>query len=503
MGWAIHAAEAHPRSTREDCTNLIDITQLLYWGEQRQDGGAMEITERETEPIRRLRKLLRNSSGGLIAAGGIVYGLTQVPSGIPLGLTPEQLKKGGVYLILFGLGIGVLWALLELIAIWRLSAIRPVAWLKQRRLRSPIYSRPLEDARLGDIRTAAQGEMWGRMAVVEREAKALSEAATKNAEDQRRRKIKIVKKQQAEIVQLKRELLRAAYGREEMPEPKPIDPVALPVIVNGLHGLIRSWKKLLTAAEPVWDDLRVQAIRHGETSPSGFLSAYLKSVEYRRMHMAAIELQSTLNRKDDPGPLILLAYYMYREWRQVLGQLAATMGRQLNEVSGYESWRAEEIAFVSQLEEKLAPPELSGLWDLIESYDKQHGALSAPPPSLTTAELGEYGERVRALLLATQDENRFFDLFCTNELEHLKESSTLLPREVWKAGEELARKGILVSREIEKSVIRFCMPETTTRAWKNSGRPKREYECINIDLRFVQGTGASGGGTGGIMWSST
>jgi hypothetical protein len=104
------------------------------------------------------------------------------------------------------------------------------------------------------------------------------------------------------------------------------------------------------------------------------------------------------------------------------------------------------------------------------------------------------------LTVATDTQEQFLNLFCLGQLPMIPgDATTLLPYDVYGAGEELARHGYLTKGKGKDSTVRFCPSAAMSRAWDESSRAaKPERKCVEIGLDTVQGTRASGSGaTGG------
>ena len=114
-----------------------------------------------------------------------------------------------------------------------------------------------------------------------------------------------------------------------------------------------------------------------------------------------------------------------------------------------------------------------------------------------------YSMGARRLETLTQEERDFLSIFRgTDGGEPPWGAGNVMPREVYGAGEALVRDRFLTKTTLEGSVERFALPEPIISAWSWHGSVgPLARGTADLDLKKVQGTGASGGGARGVRWS--
>jgi hypothetical protein len=448
--------------------------------------------------------------------GALSLGLTVAVTG--LGVIPDS-PEYGLGLFLAGEAFTLIAALNAYIAHGKAEGfgLAPLRILRDffRRLgvQSPLYFRDKRDALLLSAQISAKAE---KLALA---AAALSEAQTEvtfvqaRANARSEEKDRLLSEERNTNERLRRQIAeqssafnsrdadareycqRLTYGRK-YPAVDAIEQGDLAILVGSLHELKPTVKNLVSAYQAIWEFVKRESVKQSQISPTGWLCSYVDESEYARMEAAFGGLRAELIAKRDPRPLLQIAYYAYRDWRTAVGRLAATMGRQLPELPGYEAWRSAEIGFAAKLEDKLSLPALDGVRILLEHYESTHGALSAPPPLNTTAELGDYGQAVVFLASMTKDEECFLSLFSTAVSPMVVgQPDTFLAYATYRAGENLATKGILTKTTTSSDQVTFFLSEVVHRAWCSSGRsalPVRR--SVDIDLKSVRASGSSGSG---------
>jgi hypothetical protein len=115
----------------------------------------------------------------------------------------------------------------------------------------------------------------------------------------------------------------------------------------------------------------------------------------------------------------------------------------------------------------------------------------SPPTSL--------GERGRALDLSLRQrsevETKFLLLLSPDAENYGEPGPVALPNAVYRAGEELAGKGVFATREIERHLILFTVPDHIAPFLKRHLFPQSEMKR-EIRLRLDRVFGSGGGGSG-------
>lgn len=156
----------------------------------------------------------------------------------------------------------------------------------------------------------------------------------------------------------------------------------------------------------------------------------------------------------------------------------------------YSVWRAAHDPYVQRLSETALHSRLGGI----------RQSIQAETDALWTVALHEdhsLGRRFLALLREpTPAERLFLDQFCGPEIRRDPDtSSTWLLYPVYRAGCELARRGLLRRGEEIEGVATFEIPAAALYAWRLHGPPPyptRERLLLSLDTVF--GSGASGSG---------
>jgi len=169
---------------------------------------------------------------------------------------------------------------------------------------------------------------------------------------------------------------------EELPEPRPLDPVDFRHMVSGLHELRPSLKDTLAGTNAVWShlaaDIRAREFDHQWRMLAWRLGRLEKS-ERRQFEQAVSAFETVLEvRKGDPRPYLAGIYNTYRRWRDQIRDVAQAFGRPIGAIGGAIEWRDAERRFLEILERKLATPELKVVKDARDAYDDTHGPLDDP-----------------------------------------------------------------------------------------------------------------------------
>jgi hypothetical protein len=101
---------------------------------------------------------------------------------------------------------------------------------------------------------------------------------------------------------------RLTFGHSIANAEPPLDQPHLLGVVTSLHELRPTIVELIQSSESVWGAIVGEAGAQDPASPMAWLTEYVQANEPARMAAAFAELKTVLDRYDDPGAMLLVAY---------------------------------------------------------------------------------------------------------------------------------------------------------------------------------------------------